>query len=223
MIFQITTNRWNQLNKEICEVQQTKGVTSDLTSRSDSEHFCLETLQHEQWQSSSEWALKSYNYHLDTLSSLLSYNQTFSTFTLELTLIRNKGLNQIASGAKSSNPRKWIFWPMQKWLKNSLLYDNDVYTNSCPDTFMPDRTHFTCWKWRENGSSDNSLAHSSGLYSNSTRNTANIQRLSQFTSNIEFLCCHNNIMLCLNFTFNLDSLSLPCGIVRSLELWSNGS
>ena len=95
---QIMTNRWNQLNKEVYDVHQAteSGLTPDLTSGSNSGHFYLETLQHEQWQSSSEWALKSYNYHLDTLSSLLSYNQTFSTFTLELTLIRNKGLSQTA-------------------------------------------------------------------------------------------------------------------------------
>ena len=95
MSFEITTNRWNQLNKEIYQSQSNRdsnpNLASEMTSGSDSGHFCLETLQHEQWQSSSEWALKSYNYHLDTLSSLLSYNQTFSTFTLELTLIRNKG------------------------------------------------------------------------------------------------------------------------------------
>ena len=92
------TNRWNQLNKEVYDVHQAteSGLTPDLTSGSNSGHFYLETLQHEQWQSSSEWALKSYNYHLDTLSSLLSYNQTFSTFTLELTLIRNKGSSQTA-------------------------------------------------------------------------------------------------------------------------------
>ena len=108
---QITTNRWNQLNKEIYEVHQatesdsTPDLTPDLTSGSNSQgHFCLETLQHEQWQSSSEWALKSYNYHLDTLSSLLSYNQTFSTFTLELTLIRNKGLSQTAPSSAGPAP-----------------------------------------------------------------------------------------------------------------------
>ena len=97
--------------------------------------------------------------------------------------------------------------------RKSILYDYNVYTNSRFDTVMSDRSHSTCRKRRENGPSNNSLAHSSGLYSNSPRNTANIQRLSQFTSYFKFLCCYNNIMLCFHFTFDLDSLSLPCGIV----------
>ena len=220
-IFQITTNRWDQLNKEIWEVHQAKESTSDLTPDLTTEHFCLETLQHEQWESSSEWALKNYNYHLDTLSSLLSYNQTFSTFILELTLIRNKGSSQIVSGTKFSHPRKGDFPCTQIWLQNSILYDNYVCTNSYPDTFMPNRACSTCSKWRENGSSDNSFAHSSGLYSNPTRSNSNIQGLSQFTSYFGFLYYYNNVMLFLNCSFNLDSLSLSYGIFRSLELWSN--
>ena len=92
-MFQITKNRWDQLNKEIYELHKSRDPIFSTKLKSDSVHFALETLQHEQWQSSSAWALKNYNYNLDSLSSLLSYNQTFSTFTLELTLVRNKGLS----------------------------------------------------------------------------------------------------------------------------------
>ena len=74
IIVKLTTNRWNHLNNEF-----------KINS--------LETLKHEQWQSSSEWTLKNYIYHLDSLSSLLSYNETFSTFTLELSMERNKGMD----------------------------------------------------------------------------------------------------------------------------------